>query len=169
MSTKTSATQAFDWLVVIAVVAVLIAVLMPPVQWASSGEIKVPVQVQVLDERSGIPVVGAAVALFRSPPPESNASRSFEGELPLAIFDGDENPYLTTSDVNGLATITYPFRTGANHERPESHAHTRWVWVAVRAEKNRDAVVQVRQNSLPTAQLKQLKVLQVSVAAVTEE
>lgn len=156
-----------EWLVIAAIVALLIALLLPPVQWASSGDIDFPVRVLVFDAESSRPIAGAHVALLRVPSwyeEQSDFLKDFDERFTSEFYFSDENPDRGVTDMNGQAVITYKFRTGASHQRPTPHAHTSWVWAAVRAEGYGGAVVQVRQESLPTPQLREQKELRVPIS-----
>ncbi|MEQ9410675.1 MAG: hypothetical protein RIK87_23260 [Fuerstiella sp.] len=142
-----------EWLVVAAIVAILAALLIPPAKWASSGSVTIPVDVVVFDAHSAKPIEGAFVAIVRAPP----ASGEFElNEYQEGLSNGFSaiHEIGVQTDVSGLATIDQEFRTGANHERPISHAHTRWYWVLVSADDYGSVAVPLRYESMATKELK---------------
>jgi len=57
-----------EWLIIAVVVAILILVLLPGREWASSGTINVPVHVVVFDGKTARPVSGAMAAIIWAPP-----------------------------------------------------------------------------------------------------
>jgi hypothetical protein len=157
-----------ELLVVIAIVAVIVALVLPPVKWAASGSIRFPVRVLVFDAVRGIPIENAHVGIFRAPP-----------LLDLKFLAGEPDTYdpkkfvrdddVGTTDASGSVVIDYEFRTGANHERPTSHAHLRWAWVHVQADGYGGVVVPVRHESLPTKTLREQKELLVPVGLTLED
>lgn len=137
-------------LLVIAIVAVLVALIVPSAQWASSGFLRAPVRVIVFDAASGEPIANARVAVFRAEPlSETNTSpvENRRYDVRLSPLISDTNRGVTGAD--GMAVIEHEFRTGANHDRPMPHVHLTWAWVEVRAEGYGGLVVPVRHETLP--------------------
>jgi hypothetical protein len=154
-------------LVLIAIVAILVALIVPGTHWAASGSIRLPVRVVVFDAARGEPISDAHVAIFYAPPLLDLKSLETERDLydsKTRVRDGNSS----TTDANGTAVIEYEFRTGANHERPEMHAHVRWAWVHVHAGGYGGVVVPVRNESLPTKTLRDQKELLVPVGLMRE-
>jgi Tfp pilus assembly protein FimT len=53
-----------ELLAVVAIIAVLIAVIVPATQWASSGSMHLPVNVLVFDADQNLPIANASVTIF---------------------------------------------------------------------------------------------------------
>lgn len=142
-------------LLAIAIVAVLVALIVPATKWASSGSLRFPVRVIVFDARQSTPIANADVAIFRAPPlPHPNALAENRGR-----FDPEESALRSdirrgSTGADGAAVVEYEFRTGATHERPTPYAPLRWVWVAVRAEGYGAVVVPVRHEPQPVETLR---------------
>lgn len=156
-----------EWLIIIAIIAVTIAILVPEAQWASDGDITIPVRVVVFDAETVTPINGAQVSLFRCPPwTEDEFLKGFRERWSSEQFDADWNLHRGVTDVTGQAVITYKFNTSASNKNPVTRAHTRWVWTAVRANGYGGAAVQLRQESLPTSILREQKGLTVPVGLI---
>ncbi len=157
-----------EWLAIILIVTVFVALLLPAAQWASSGDIEVPVRVLVFDAASATPIAGARVGIQRAPPWfDEEFLTQYRESLDLYgdIRDADQE---VTSN-SGIAVIDYRFRTGASHQRPTPHAHTNWVWVAVQAEGYGGAVIPVRHESLPTPKLREQDELRIPIGLLRSE
>lgn len=146
-----------DWIVLVVICAVILALIIPKTKWASSGSLQVPVKIMVFDLSTGSPIPHAQVTLFRAPPVHG-----------LQAFLEDHDRYRPAhykgfvhelqrgeTDLQGSATIGYEFRTGANYENPAPRAHTNWVWVEVRAAGYGVVVVPIRHESLATSGIKE--------------
>jgi hypothetical protein len=66
---------------------------------------------------------------------------------------GETEAAITASD--GCAVLNNRFRTSTSSRRPTPHMHLGWAWVEVRAEGYGGAVVPVRHESRPTADVLQ--------------
>jgi hypothetical protein len=153
-----------EWLIIVVIIVILMVLLVPQSQWASSGDIVIPVRILVFDIESVSPIAKAKVALFRGTPwLDDSFLDDFRERRPLEYVDGNLNPDLELTDDTGQAVVNFKFRTGASHNRPTSHAHTRWVWAIVQIDGYGATAVQLRQESLPTSQLRQEKKLRVAV------
>lgn len=144
-----------EWIVIAGIIAVLIALLAPQTQWASSGSIRLPVRVFVFDTGDSLPVAGANAMVIGGP---SAANPDALAELhdrvvsePMANLP---KQYYATTDANGVAVIEHEFSTGASHKRPVSHAHLNFTWVRVEAPGYSSVVVPVWHESQPTALLR---------------
>ncbi len=142
-----------EWLILIAIVAILVALLLPPVKWASSGSVTIPVDIVVFDAMTAAPIEGADVAIVWAPPAT--------GEFQLHEYTERISPGLqamdgiaATTNDSGMATIDHEFRTGANYERPQTHAHTRWYWLLVSADGYGTVAVPLRYESMTSAELR---------------
>ena len=137
-----------EWLILIAIVAVVIAFLLPSPQWASSGERSIPVRVVVFDASRGSLLFHAKVAIVRSPPAEAGIDYRTElrDRLPPARFE--------LTDEAGTATVIHPFRTGANHVRPEPYVHLSRNWLIVTAEGFGGIAIPVEPRSRPSAEFR---------------
>lgn len=157
-----------EWLVVIAIVAVMVAMLLSGEQWASSGSIRFPVRVLVFDAAHGTPIANARIGIFRARPLYD--SKSLEEERDR--YDPKNrirNTDYGTTDADGTVVIEHEFTTGANHLRPATHAHLGRAWVHVLAEGYGGVVVPVRHDSQPTATLREQKELVVPVGLMPRE
>lgn len=144
-----------EWLVIAAIVAILVAVVVPQPKWASSGSVTIPVDVVVFDARSATPIEGAFVAIVWAPP----ATGEFElHEYFDRLSSGFSaiNKIVAKTNGAGIATIDREFRTGASHKRPISHAHTSWYWVLVSADDYGSVAVPLRYESITSKELKAL-------------
>jgi hypothetical protein len=159
-----------EWVVIATIVLLLIALLIPATQWASSGDIELPVRVLVFDAQLAMPITGARVGILRGPPwIDDEFSVHYRKYFAPGIFDGILKTDQGVTDTNGQVVVNYKFRTGASHKRPIPHAHTSWVWAAVQADGFGGAVVQVRQESVPTSQLREQKELRVPIGLIRVE
>lgn len=157
-----------ELLLVIAIIGVLVALLLPATQWASSGSIRFPVRVLVFDAIHGKPIANAHVGIFWAAPFSDLKSLKEETDKydpKTHVRDEDRG----TTAADGDVVINYEFRTGANHERPTPHAHLRWAWVHVDAEGYGNIVVPVRYESQPIATLRTQKEIVVSVGLIPME
>jgi hypothetical protein len=151
-----------ETLVLIAFVAVLVALILPPAKWAASGSIRIPVRVLVFDASEGKPIANAHVAVFWAPSLLNFKQLEAERDLydsKRRVREGNGG----TKYTDGTAIIEYEFRTGANYERPTMYADLRSAWVRVHAEGYGGVVVPVRHESLPTKTLREQKELLVPV------
>ncbi len=141
-------------LVVLAILAIVVALLLPSKQWASSGEIVVPVKVLVFDAVEGKPIEGASVGVKRGYGIFSvESSHEY-----LKRWPKPENLAFALSETtneNGFVEVDQRFHTGASHRRPESHTHLRGVWVSVSADEYGAVTVSVSHASIETAKLRE--------------
>ena len=137
-----------ELLTVTAVIAVLIAIFLPPAKWASSGTITVPVRVLVFDPVHEKPVANAHVTIIRSPPlRDLDDLQSIKEQLPTEL------PSVTSE--SGAVVINYEFRTGASQVRPKPWAHLTWAWIVVKADGYGGVVVPVRYESQTTSDVRE--------------
>ena len=151
-----------EWLVILAVIALLVAIIVPEKVWVASGSIQFPVRVLVFDASRGEPISGARVGIFWAPPLADLTSLETERdtyESKRRMRDGES----ATTDANGSAVIEYQFRTGGSNKRPAMHAHVDWTWVHVQAVGYGGVVIPVRHEFLPTKILREQKELVVPV------
>jgi hypothetical protein len=159
-----------EWLVIIMIITVLAAILIPPVKWASSGRMQIPVRVFVFDAQAARPIARAQVTLFRAPPlTDAKLLSEFperydpdQSERLYGVFEG-------VTGADGMAVIENEFRTGANHEHPITRSHVSWVWVAVKAKGYSSIVVPLRYEDVPTAELRKQGELSVTVGLLPTE
>lgn len=138
-----------EWLVITAVVAFFVAILIPRTKWASSGSVTIPVDVVVFDVHSATPIEGALVAIVLAlPATDEFELHEYQDRLSNG-FSAIQDIGVQT-DLFGLATIDQEFRTGASHERQDSHAHTRWYWLLVEAENFGSVAIPLRYESMST-------------------
>ena len=135
----------FTWIevsVVIAIIAVSIALLLPPTHWAADGSPEFPVQVFVFDIATGEPVPNAEVAIisghglprawsFRSPEEASEAAKQFTALSEYVAFAPATHKGRT--DPQGLAKILAEVPTSSSDKSPEPHAGPSKCWVVVSA------------------------------------
>lgn len=146
------------WLVMAAVSILLIALLLPQPKWASSGTVTIPVEIHVFDVHSAKPIEGAIVSIIWSPPANGEFELHEYQERLSSGFLAIKETGMKTNDA-GIAVIQQELKTGANHERPTSHAHTRWYWLLVTADDYGGVAVPLRYESLPTQELKEMESL----------
>jgi hypothetical protein len=155
-----------EWLVILAIVAVLTALIVPETQWASDGILEFPVRVIVFDAEKAQPISGAEVALTHlSPVTEVD---TIPDPVPKTLLDelSDEHQHRTGDD--GSVTISYNFHTGASNRSPRPKAFLRWEWVIVRAQGYGTVVLPVRHDSMETKTLRELRELIVPVGLIRE-
>jgi hypothetical protein len=108
-----------EWIVIVAIVAVLIALLYPQTQWVSDGSIRLPVRVIVFASEHGTPISGAKVMVSRGPwakdPKALDELRDRFASEPIGDLP---QKYFATTDEKGVAVIEHEFLTGASHRRP---------------------------------------------------
>lgn len=159
-----------EWIVIVSIIAVLVALLYPQTQWASSGSIRLPVRVIVVDAEHGTPISGANVMVSRGPWAKNPKALDELGDRFASGPIGDlPQKYFATTDEKGVAVIEHEFSTGASHRRPVSHTHLDFNWVKVEADGYRAAVVPVRDESQPTALLRKQGEVLVKVELIGEE
>ncbi len=150
-------------LAVIAITLILFAILLPPVKWASSGSIQLPVRIVVFDAAHARPIAGAQVTIVWAPPlADVESIDEYRDRFPANSFGdvAEDDRHLTGTD--GTVVVEQEFRTGGSHRRP-SHAHLRWYWVMVLAEGYNGVVIPVRHESQPVAILREQKEIVVPI------
>jgi hypothetical protein len=157
-------------LTLIAIVVVLIALVLPPVKWASTGDIQFPVRVFVFDAASGTPISDARVGIFRAPPLLGTQALAedrdrYHPEKYVRIPESGPS----TTDATGTVVVIHEFRTWGNYERPIMHAHLPWAWVHVQAAGYGGVVIPVRHESLPTAKLREQQEIFVPIGLMPDE
>ena len=149
-------TSRVEWLIVIAILVILLALVVPSAKWASSGTIEIPVHVVVFDASDATPIANALVAIVRAPPGSGEYSLDeYRDRLSpdlLVMRDGIDHHETGT---DGAATIECRFPTGASHLHPEARAHIHWYWVMVSAEGFGAVVTPLRYNSRTTMSLRE--------------
>jgi hypothetical protein len=142
------------WLTLIAMVAVLVAVIIPEAKWGSSGSVTIPVDVVVFDALTAKPIEGAYVAIVWA----SRATSEVELQRHKANLSGGLSVIErigTKTDHAGLATIDHEFGTGANYKHPQSHADTSSYWLIVSADGYGSAAVPLRYQTMTTKALRE--------------
>lgn len=145
-----------EWLVLLAIIAALVALLFPLQQWASSGEIEYPVRVLVFDATTGKPIVGCRVAVIRH--------KALSGDDPLKDY-GDPFPQQNVfenipaedqgvTDATGSLTVTRKFSTGASSHHPHTRARLTNVWVVAQAKAYGGVAIPVGYASMPLKELR---------------
>lgn len=143
-------------LTAIAVVSVLVAWLIPPVQWVSDGEIRVPVKVFVFDAVGNRPISNAECLVFRSLPAwdaDMVSDFSEQGSLNSPIDSWPEKSRAIT-DATGICVIEHSFLSTASDRNPKGSAHLMFSWVRVEAIGYGGVVVPVRFESRQTSKLR---------------
>ena len=152
-----------EWMLVFAIIAVLVALLTPSVQWGGSGDIDLPIRVQVVDVAEGWPISKARVAIVNGPFPGYSTPDEFRGFFPRDVFSHLPSDKQGITDAEGTVTIRHEFQTEASHKQPEWHAYLR-AWVIVQADAYGTVVVPVSHDvRKPTKQLRQQGELRVDV------
>lgn len=152
-----------EFLVVITITLILIALILPSVKWASSGSIQLPVRIVVFDAARARPIEGAQVAILWAPPLVGERKiEEYRDRFPADLFEdlAAEDRHLTGAE--GTVVVDHEFQTGGSHRRPV-HAHLRWYWVMVVAEGYNGVVIPVRHESQQTAFLRDQKELLVTI------
>lgn len=146
--------KTIECVVIVAIIAVLVALLVPQTQWVSDGSIRLPVRMFVFDADRGTPIANARLIVFRGPV-VSNPQALAEVQPFIVSGPVSERPLqdIATTDETGSAVIEHEFYTGASHKRPTRHAHLDYAWVRVEADGFGGAVIPVRHESQSTAVL----------------
>ena len=159
-----------DWVIVVAIIGVLIALLVPDAQWVSDGEIDVPVRVLVFDAKQAVPIPNARAVIARATFwVDDDFLKDFHERFPdIETLERDLNDGLKglgqgQTSEDGSVTIPFRFRTNASNKNPETKAHVGWAWIAVRAEGYAGVVIPVGNESVPTKKLRQQKELRVPI------
>lgn len=156
-----------EWLMIVAIIAVLIALLTPETKWASSGELRLPVKVFVFDIVQCTPIPNAKVTVFRATPVGDQAALAeWQDQFKIGPISELPQQFLATTDAQGIAVIEYEFRTGASHKRPVTHAHVNFAWVRVEADGFGGAAIPVRHESQPASILRQQGEILVQIGLV---
>lgn len=153
-----------EWGVIAVIIAILVALMLPDVEWASSGTVVAPVHVVVFDGKTMLPIADAVVGIVRAAPAAGDLALDDYRETFMSAWSAmaeGESGSRTGSD--GSVTIEFEFPTSASHENPEARAHTRWYWLLVSSKEYGAAVMPLRYESITTKSLQQQKVLQAYV------
>jgi hypothetical protein len=121
---------------IVAVIAVLIALLLPPVQWASDGTRVLPVRVFVFDPDSGQPIPGAKVFLSRGLGMfESTQGPEIAGQFGSSKDWSDlvkpDQQGITNNE--GLASVNFEFRVTASNLHPQPKLSPAKCWIRIEA------------------------------------
>ena len=153
-----------EWLVIAVIIAILVALVLPDSEWASSGTIVVPVHVVVFDGGTALPIKDAVVGIVRAPPATGDfAHDEYREAFSSAWSAMAKGEFGSRTGADGSVTIEFEFPTGASHVNPEPRAHTRWFWLLVSSKKYRAVVVPLRYESISTKSLREQRILQAYV------
>ncbi|REJ94740.1 MAG: hypothetical protein DWQ34_08380 [Planctomycetota bacterium] len=159
-----------EWLVVVVIAAILVALLLPEPKWAASGSIEVPVRVYVFDAETIEPVEGAHVALIRGPIPGDRLGFvEYQDHFDSGWRAMKEGWFGETTQADGFATVECEIPTGSSHKNPESCAHASLFWILVSSDDHVRVAVPLRYQSIPTKSLREEGVLPVFVGVVRRE
>ena len=159
-----------EWLVVVAIAAILVALVIPETKWAADGSIDVPVRVHVFDADAMQPIEGARVALIRGPlAGDSVALDEYRDRFESGWKAMKDGWFGETTQADGFATIDCKMPTGSSHKNPESRAHASLFWVLVSSDDHQRVAVPLRYQSIPTKSLQEEGVLPVFVGVVRRE
>lgn len=159
-----------EWLIFATVVAILVALILPGVEWAASGEIDVPVRVVVFDALKTLPIEDARIDIVRALPADADFDVSeLHNSIAARLAELESGDAIAKTDSKGSATIVSNFTTGASHTRPKAHAHMNWYWVLVSAKGYGSVAVPLRYESIPTEQLREQEFLPVSVGLAPQQ
>ena len=152
-----------EWVVIAVIVSGLMAILLPQIQSAASGDIDLPVRILVFDASTGRAIAGAKVAIVNGPRWSADASLYEPQELPSpgkAEFIASKPP-LTRAD--GTVTITHRFSTNSSDRNPVALANLARGWVIVLADGYGGITVPVCCVAMPTPRLRELQELQLPI------
>jgi hypothetical protein len=156
-----------EWLIIAVIIAIIVLLLLPASEWASSGTINVPVHVVVFDGETASPISDAVVAIIWAPPATGDfALERYHEYFSAAWKSMAAGKMGVSTGPDGSITIDFEFRTGASHVNPEPRAHTRWYWLLVSAEDYGAVAVPLRYDSMTTKSLRQQKSLPAYVGLV---
>ncbi|MGZ0172923.1 MAG: hypothetical protein ACKVHE_25595 [Planctomycetales bacterium] len=138
-----------EWLVVVVVIGIVVALIIPGVKWASSGSIRFPVRVFVFDAALARPIPEARIAILHGPLPHSGFDiDDIRQRVPSDLFEYLPSDSLGLTGNDGTVIVHHEFSTGASHKRPNPHAHLQFAWVVVVAQGYGTVVVTVRHDSM---------------------
>lgn len=153
-----------EWLVVLVIVALLIALLYPSVQWVSDGSIQIPVRVFVFDVAHSRPIPDAHVAIVHGPLPRAGIDiNEIHERVPDDLFEKLPSDLTALTGKDGTAVVHREFPTSASRKHPESKTHLHLAWVVVQALNYGTVAVPLAQDSMPTALLKEQQELFVPI------
>ncbi len=155
-------------LIVLLIIAILVALLRPGVQQASSGSVVFPVRVFVFDAVHGVPIEGAQVGITHTSGIYSLEDKTIN--LSRWPSSSSESDYLTAkTDEKGIALIDQKFYTGAGNRHPESSTHLPGAWVLVSAEGFGSMTIPVSNYSKKTARIREQGEIFVSIGLVPQQ
>ena len=153
-----------EWLIIAVIIAILVALVLPDSEWASSGTIVVPVHVVVFDGGTALPIADAVVGIVRAPPASGDfALDEYREPFSSAWSAMAKGEFGSRTGADGSVTIEFEFPTGASHVNPEPRARTRWYWLLVSSDGYGAAVVPLRYESISTKSLREQRILQAYV------
>lgn len=156
-----------EWLVMAAIVGVVVALIWPAPKWARSGERPFPVEITIFNGQSLKPIIGARVTVVRALPATGESPPAAFGDtLSLETLKYSESCGISGAD--GVARFETLFRTGANHVRPETHAHLSRYWVLVAADGFSPVGFPLRTESVPTKEIREQGRISAMVALYSE-
>ena len=136
-----------EWLVIVAIAGVLVALFLEPVTWVSDGSITVPVHIRVFNPVTGTPIQNARVGIVRYwPLGDQSKFEPLEKSLDGIIQN--------TTNERGSIITNLQFDVTASNRRPIPRAHLSGTWIVVDADGFDKAFVPIRHESLPTAELR---------------
>ena len=147
-------------LVVIAIIAVLIALLLPEAQWVADGTREFPVRIFVFDAERGEPVPGAEVAVisrgvFKVYSVE-RAPQAAQELVPLQdhldLVPASQKGH---TDEQGIASLIVEVRTSSSNKHPQPRAYPGHNWVVVSAPGFGGVVFPLSQEPVLTSELRE--------------
>lgn len=148
-------------LVVIAIIAVLIAIFLPPAKWAADGSREFPVRVFVFDVSTGQPVPDADVAILSGHgipgvyTVEDAPAAAKEFVALSEHLDFAPATHKGRTNQHGLATIQAEVRTGSSSQHPQPRAFPTRNWIVVSAPGFLGVVIPLGMDPVLTSELRE--------------
>lgn len=142
---KLKAMTLIEWLIVIATVAILVALLLPPVKWASSGTFELVVRLYVFDAVTGKPIVGARAGIREGPAMIDSPGQ--DEEFHLRLMEKDSEFLAAETDIRGIVSLQHEFRSGASYQHPKASAWLPGAWIFLTAQGYGGVLIPVSDDS----------------------
>lgn len=139
--------------IVCCLASIVVALLLPETQWASTGQINATIQVIVTDVKTQTFVENASVEIIKT----SWLSEDYDAKSVASTMQTPQTNQAQThkTDENGQVLLTQTFSTGASHRNPLSRADTSRYSALVSHQSYGCVAIPLRYSPTPTEQLKQ--------------
>ncbi len=142
---------------IIFIVVVLIALLIPGVEYVADGTRELPVRVFVFDVETGEPIRGVDVGIVRSPglyAVEDSAEIAQNFTKLRDYFQKLPADQKAPTDEHGLVTFQHVFSSGSSHKHPNTRVFPAKCWVVVQGEGFHGVVVSLGREDIEYGEVK---------------